>query len=305
MKQAAFILILLILIGCKIDPKYQTNSKDKLKVLATTGILYDAIINIGDTLIEPDYIMGPGVDPHLYKATQGDLKKLKEADVIIYNGHMLEGKMAEILKKLSKQKMVISAAEHIPDSLLLQLSSHAGSYDPHVWFDVSKWKIVINSINESLSTADSSNAIFYSLYTNNYLKKLDSLEKYIVKRTSEIPSDKRILITAHDAFEYFGNAYGFEVKGLQGISTVSDFGLKDITQLIDLIVEKEIKAIFIETSVSDRSIKSVVEGCKKKGHEVSIGGSLYSDALGEIGTLEGTYIGAFKKNIDTIIDSLK
>ncbi|MEP1095231.1 MAG: zinc ABC transporter substrate-binding protein [Cyclobacteriaceae bacterium] len=283
----------------------EKSESGKLNVVATTGMLYDAVLNIGGDKVEAQAIMGPGVDPHLYKATQGDLAKFNQADVIIYNGILLEGKMTEVLGKLGRQKPVFAVAESIPVGMLLPFAGYKDAFDPHVWFDVSRWKHVVQEIGNSLSNADSVNTGYYKENTQVYLKKLDSLDLFVQTRIQEIPENRRILVTAHDAFGYFGDAYGVQVEGLQGISTVADFGLKDIANIIDIIISNDINAIFVETSVSEKSINAVVTGCREKGHEVSIGGYLYSDAMGEFGTIEGTYLGMFKKNVNTIVDALK
>ncbi len=300
------IFLLLLLIGiifsCSVPEETDTG---KVKVVATTGMLYDAVINIGGDKIEAEAIMGPGVDPHLYKATQGDLSKFNKADLIIYNGILLEGKMSEVLEKLGRQKTVFAVAESIPEEMLLPSADYKDAFDPHVWFDVKRWSLIVKEIKKSLAAIDTANANYYQKNTNIYLKELDSLDSFAKSRILEIPENSRILITAHDAFSYFGDAYGIQVKGLQGISTVADFGLKDIANIIDIIISNNIKAIFVETSVSEKSINAVVTGCKEKGHEVRIGGYLYSDAMGEFGTLEGTYLGMFRKNVNTIVDALK
>ncbi len=299
-------LILSILFGlvssCS-GPEKTNNGK--VKVVATTGMLYDAVINIGGDKIEAEAIMGPGVDPHLYKATQGDLSKFNRADIIIYNGILLEGKMTEVLEKLGRQKPVFAVAESIPEEMLLPFAGYKDAFDPHVWFDVNRWSLVVNEISKSLSTVDSINAEYYEKNAQGYLGQLDSLNAFVTSRIEEIPKERRILITAHDAFGYFGEAYGIRVEGLQGISTVADFGLKDIANIIDIIISNNINAIFVETSVSEKSINAVVTGCQEKGHNVSIGGYLYSDAMGEFETVEGTYIGMFRKNVNTIVDALK
>lgn len=283
----------------------QEQKKEKPHVVTTTGMLYDAVINIAGDKVSAEAIMGPGVDPHLYKATQGDLAKFNNADMIIYNGIMLEGKMSEILKKLGRRKPTIAAAESIPKEMLKSAVGYQDAYDPHVWFDVSRWKLAVKSISNALIQLDSANQEFYETNTRNYFLSLDSLDRYVKLQINEIPESQRILITAHDAFTYFGDAYGMRVEGLQGISTVADFGLKDIAELIDLIIEYNIKAIFVETSVSEKSINAVVTGCKEKGQDVKIGGYLYSDAMGALGTEEGTYVGMFKKNVETIVNALK
>ncbi len=303
MKKLSFILIVLVaLAGCT---NKQERSNDKPHIVATTGMLFDAVVNIGGDKITAEAIMGPGVDPHLYKATQGDLAKFNQADMIIYNGILLEGKMSEILKKLGKQKPTVAAAESIPKEMLKSAIGYKDAYDPHVWFDVSRWKYAVKAISEAIISLDSTNQQFYYDNTRRYLSQLDSLDQYVKVRIKSIPENQRILITAHDAFTYFGDAYGMRVEGLQGISTVADFGLKDIAELIDLIIQNNIKAIFVETSVSEKSINAVVTGCKEKGHNVRIGGYLYSDAMGEFGTDEGTYIGMFRKNVETIVNALK
>ncbi|MEM6643675.1 MAG: zinc ABC transporter substrate-binding protein [Bacteroidota bacterium] len=288
--------------ACVSDRSEETS---KLHVVATTGMLYDALLNIGGDSLHADYIMGPGVDPHLYKATQGDLQKVKNADLVIYNGLYLEGKMTDILKKLGQQKPVKAVAEAIPPGQLMVQTGSAGTIDPHVWFDVSLWKKVVMQIAAALQEVDPGNSAFYEGNLQSYLTKLDDLDKLVRDQLSEIPTQQRVLITAHDAFGYFGNAYGIRVEAVQGMSTVADFGLKDIAELIDLIISNNVKAVFMETSVSDRSIKAVIAGCREKGHEVNMGGSLYSDAMGAPGTAEGTYIGMFQKNVETMVSALK
>ncbi len=298
-----YLLLMVVAFGC--IPKSAQERTGKLNVVATTGMLYDAVINIGQDRISAQALMGPGVDPHLYKATQGDLTKLNEADLIIYNGLALEGKMGEILEKLGKRKPVVAAAENIPKSDLLSAVGYQNAYDPHIWFDLRLWKQAVIEIEQALIRADSANASFYKTNARSYQQKLDSLHSFTLTQILEIPESKRILVTAHDAFEYFGRAYGMRVEGLLGISTVADVGLKDITRVIDLIIENDIQAIFIETSVSEKLVNAVISGCREKGHEVSIGGALYSDAMGELGTTEGTYEGMVKSNVNTIVRSLK
>ena len=300
--RATLLLLIALLTSC--GPANE-KSKGKPHIVATTGMLYDVVVNIVGNNMTTDVIMGPGVDPHLYKATPGDLDKLNQADIIIYNGILLEGKMIDILKKLGRTKSITAAAESIPDSLLQSSASYDDVYDPHVWFDVKRWRYVVKSINQTIIDNDPDNTEFYQKQTEAHLSKLDSLHDFAVSRVKEIPVGQRILITAHDAFGYFGEAYGIKVEAIQGISTVADFGLRDIVSLTDLIIEHKIKAIFIETSVSEKSINALVTGCREKGHAVEIGGYLYSDAMGEFGTEEGTFIGMFKHNINTIVESLK
>lgn len=298
------IIALAIVVSCS-PQKTEESDTGKIKVVATTGMLYDAVIQIAGDQVDASYIMGPGVDPHLYKATQGDLRKFDDADLIIYNGLTLEGKMGEILEKLSKRKSVSAAAENISKTRLLSAVGYENTYDPHIWFDVKLWKLAVAEIEIALSEADSANATLYKSNAVQFIKKLDSLNTWVSNEIKSIPLDQRILITAHDAFQYFGKAYGIRVVGLQGLSTVTEPGLRDVARTIDIIIENNIKSIFIETSVSERTINAVVQGCKEKGHEVSIGGALYSDAMGEIGTSEGTYMGMIRSNVETIVNGLK
>ncbi len=268
-------------------------------------MIADAVINIAGDTLEVEALMGPGVDPHLYKATQGDLKKLTSADLILYNGLRLEGKMGEILEKLARIRQVIAVGAAIDTSQLLSSPLFHNAYDPHIWFDVSIWKQVVKKINKSLQEFDPAHAEYYDENSEKYLQRLDSLHHQIKFQIARIPSEQRVLITAHDAFEYFGRAYNIEVRGLQGLSTLTEFGLKDVTDLVQFIIDRQIKAVFMETSISKRSIQAVVEGCRKKGHNVRIGGSLFSDAMGGKNTPEGTYIGMVNANVQMITQALK
>ncbi len=302
-----FVLVLmltgmLVFTGCKPAEKSSTT---KLKIVTTTGMIKDAVENITGNHAEVIALMGPGVDPHLYKATQGDLNKLTEADIIFYNGLHLEGKLGEVLDKLSRTKPVVALASFLPDSLFRKVEGFQGTYDPHIWFDVSLWKQAVEGIGIYMQNYDSLNASDYTRSTHLYAEKLDSLHNAVKIKIQEIPNEQRVLITAHDAFGYFGDAYGIEVRGLQGISTVSEFGLRDVTNLVDFIISRKIKAIFVETSVSEKSIQAVIEGCRQKNSEVKIGGSLYSDAMGTEGTPEGTYIGMVNANVRKITEALK
>jgi len=278
---------------------------EKLRIVTTTSMIKDAVVNIAGDKAEVIALMGPGVDPHLYKATQGDLQKLTDADIVFYNGLHLEGKMGEVLEKLGKQKPVVAVAQNIPDSLLREVPGFAGTHDPHIWFDVQLWKEAVKGISNFLIETDTTNKAFYEQRSLSYLTKLDSLHTAIQIKLKEIPEQQRILITAHDAFGYFGDAYGIKVRGLQGISTMSEFGLRDVTELVDFIISNKINAIFIESSVSPKSIEAIQEGCEKKGWNVKIGGSLYSDAMGTDGTPEGTYLGMVNANVNTIVSGLK
>ncbi|MFM9076548.1 MAG: metal ABC transporter solute-binding protein, Zn/Mn family [Bacteroidota bacterium] len=298
-----FGLVLILLAGCTTKPAPET--EQQIAIVTTTGMIADAARNVAGELASVTELIGPGVDPHLYKASQGDLEKLTGADVVFYNGLHLEGKMGEVLEKLGKRKPVVAVAANIPDSLLRTAPGFAGAHDPHIWFDVILWKHAVQAVGDFLSKQYPAQDSTFQSNTTRYLSRLDSLDAAIRARVHEIPAQQRVLITAHDAFGYFGQAYGMEVRGLQGISTLSEFGLRDVTAMVQFIIERKIKAIFVESSVSPRSIQAVVEGCKKKGWEVRIAASLYSDAMGAAGTPEGTYTGMVMANVNNITEALK
>lgn len=297
------VIIAILLISCKqTDRKHSTNKT--LSIITTTGMLADAIKNITKDKAIVTPLMGPGVDPHLYKAAHGDLELLSNADIIIYNGLHLEGKMTEILKKLDKTKTVISAGASLPPDQL-RFPDNLETPDPHIWFNVKLWSKAIENISEELCKSSPINASYFRENTTQYLSDLNELHTFTSTKISTIPKEQRLLITAHDAFGYFGDEYNIEVKGLQGISTVSQAGLKDVEALVSLIIKRKIKAVFIESSISKKQIEIVLESCKKQGHDLKIGGVLYSDAMGDPSTPEGTYIGMVKHNVNNIVTALK
>lgn len=297
-------LMTLFLAACS-GNKDQPGEKGKLKIVTTTGMIKDAVDHIVGDKAEVIALMGPGVDPHLYKATQGDLEKLTSADIVFYNGLHLEGKMGEVFEKLGRLKPVVALAANIPESRLRTIPGFENTHDPHIWFDVKLWEEAVKAAAAFMIDYDSASKPFYQSNSDRYLKQLDSLHAAVQQRLQQIPEQQRVLITAHDAFGYFGDAYGIEVRGLQGISTVSEFGLKDVTDLVNFIITRKIKAIFVETSVSQKSINAVVEGCNQKGWQVKVGGSLFSDAMGAAGTPEGNYIGMVSANVNTIVTALQ
>ena len=308
MRRDAGIKVLLFLLvavySCQQRPRDQRAAGERIKIVATTGMIADAVQNIAGDHADVIALMGPGVDPHLYKATQGDLQLLTDAHVIFYNGLHLEGKMGEVFGKLGRMKPVIAVGEEIPKDRLRKVAGFQGTYDPHIWFDVNLWKEAVKAISRFLQDYDTAHREDYETRSRKYLQQLDSLDSAVRESIVEIPVTQRVLITAHDAFGYFGDAYEIEVRGLQGISTLSEFGLRDVTDLVDYILERKVKAIFVETSVSGKSIEAVVEGCRQKGWDVKIGGKLFSDAMGAAGTPEGTYIGMVHANVKTIAESL-
>jgi manganese/zinc/iron transport system substrate-binding protein len=296
-------LLFAALAGCGSDDGPRADGR--LRVVATTGMIGDAVKNIAGDLVDVQTLMGPGVDPHLYKATQGDLTALSGADVVLYNGLHLEGKMVDALEKLAERKTVVAVGDGVDQSRLRRPAEFKGNYDPHIWFDVKLWTGAVRRAAETLEKADPKHAAQYRANAERYLARLDSLDGWVRGQIATIPKDRRVLVTAHDAFGYFGRAYDIEVKGLQGISTVSEYGLADLTRLIDIIVERKVKAVFVESSVPKRSIEAVVEGVKGRGHDVVIGGQLFSDAMGAAGTSEGTYIGMVSANVNKIVKALR
>ncbi len=295
--------LLAIFSACKSPDKSQQS--DKLQIVCTTGMIGDAVQNIVDTLADVKTLMGPGVDPHLYKATLGDIDLLSRADVILYNGLHLEGKMGEVFEQLSRQKTVIPVSDALDKVSLLHPEGYDNAFDPHIWFDVSMWSQVIMFISKKLGDKHPEYKDLYFNNAKNYVRELKKLHIWAREEVQRIPEEQRVLITAHDAFEYFGRAYKIEVRGLQGISTLSEFGIKDIQNLTAFIAERKINAVFVESSVSPKALEAVVEGCKAKGHDVRIGGTLFSDAMGEKGTPEGTYIGMVRHNVEKIVLGLK
>jgi manganese/zinc/iron transport system substrate-binding protein len=299
-------LFSLVLFGaCETKQTKAKSQDDKIQVVTTTGMIKDAVEHVAGARADVIALMGAGVDPHLYKATQGDLQKLTDADVIFYNGLHLEGKMGEVFEKLGKIKSVIAVTATIDEKELRAVPGFQGTHDPHIWFDVKLWENAVVAVSDYLKQHDPANSSLYENNAKKYIEQLDSLHQAVKVSIQRIPEAQRVLITAHDAFGYFGDAYEIEVRGLQGISTVSEFGLKDVTELVNFIIARKIKAIFVESSVSQRSIEAVREGCQQKGWDVKIGGSLYSDAMGAAGTKDGTYIGMVDANVRTIVEALK
>ncbi|TAF65975.1 MAG: manganese transporter [Cytophagales bacterium] len=296
-------LVPFLLTQCR--PTEDEKKKEKHYIVATTGMIGDVVKNIVQDRAEVVFLMGPGVDPHLYKATKSDLDKVRRADIVFFNGLHLEAKMADVLTKLAEKKPVYAIEASIAKDKLRMMDNDANSIDPHVWLDVEIWIGATQYIGEKLAQQDSTNADFYRKNTKIYIEKLQQLHQKIKTEISTIPKERRILITAHDALGYFGKAYDIEVKGLQGISTATEFGLKDITELVDFIVKKKIKAVFVETFISQKSLEAVVNGCKEKGHTVVIGGTLFTDALGSKGTPQDSYIGMLESNLKIITSALK
>lgn len=302
-KKLMLLLLVFTFFSCKKEVK---DKNQKLQVVTTTSMITDMVKNIGRDLIEVEGLMGSGVDPHLYKASEGDVSKLVNADVIFYNGLHLEGKLVEVFEKMKHQHInTIAVGESLDKNTLIGSDYFASNYDPHIWFSVKNWKIITTFVTHKLAEIDPKNAEAFKANGKTYLTKLDELENKLKNTIASLPKEKRILVTAHDAFSYFGKAYDFDVVGLQGLSTATEAGVQDVQKLANFIIEKKVKAIFVESSVPKRTIEALQAAVKSKNHEVAIGGTLFSDALGNTGTKEGSYIGMFTYNVNTIINALK
>lgn len=281
-----------------------TNSDGLLTVVTTTGMIADAAQRIAGEHAEVTALMGPGIDPHLYKASEGDVRRLANADLILYHGLLLEGAMAEILEKLSRTRTSIAVAEGIDESVLLDFAIAGKAYDPHVWFDVQLWQEVLVPIVEALASKRPELRDEFEANAAAFRQQLTELDTWVVEQLEAVPEHLRILVTAHDAFGYFGRRYGFEVVGIQGISTASEAGLQDVERVVNLVVSRKVPAIFVETSVSQRSISAIRAAAEDKGWPVEIGGQLYSDAMGAADTPAGNYLGMVRANVETIAKAL-
>ncbi|MEM9350115.1 MAG: zinc ABC transporter substrate-binding protein [Pseudomonadota bacterium] len=280
------------------------SAEERLDVVATTGMIADVAENVGVDLVEVQSLMGAGVDPHAYRQTRTDIVALANADLVLWNGLYLEAQMEEFLLDLGEDAAVIPVAEAVPENLLLGSEDYEGRFDPHLWMNPNLWARVVVNIRDAMIDVYPEGEETFSANADAYLDQLNGLARYTNEVLSTVPVESRVVLSAHDAFNYFGNAYGFEVVGIQGISTESEAGLQRIGELVDMLVSRDIGAVFVETSVSDRNVQALIEGAAAEGHEVIIGGELFSDAMGEPGTYEGTYIGMIDHNATTIATAL-
>ena len=274
----------------------------RLDVVATTNIVADLVREIGGEYVNAEALMGPGVDPHLYKASEGDVARLTEADAIFYNGLDLEGKMADVLERLGDRAVAVT--DGLDRGVLLAPPEYEGNHDPHVWMSVGLWAEVAGYVGERLAELDPEHAAAYRQRAEAVVAELEALDAEVRGEIERVPGSQRVLVTAHDAFNYFGRAYDFEVRGLQGISTATEAGTADVQDLAAFVAEREIPALFVESSVSPRSIEAVREAVRARGFEVEIGGNLYSDALGGPESGADTYAGMIRHNVSTIVDAL-
>jgi manganese/zinc/iron transport system substrate-binding protein len=275
-----------------------------IKVVATTGMIADAARQVGGDLVEVRALMGPGVDPHAYRQTRTDIVAMTQADLVLWHGLYLEAQMEGFMHDLAKKRKVVAVAEVLPKNMLLAHDDYADKVDPHVWMNPNLWSRVVVGVRDALISVRPEAKATFEANAAAHLKDLAELAEYTTKALSSVPAESRVLLTAHDAFNYFGAAYGFEVLGIQGISTESEAGLNRVAELVDMLVSRKISAVFVESSVSDRNIRALIEGAAAKGHRVTIGGELFSDAMGEQGTYEGTYLGMIDHNATTITRAL-
>lgn len=301
----AALSILLLLAACSSgdgDGNQGAGADGKLSVVTTIAQIAEPIARIGGDRVHVSSLMGPGVDPHLYNASQGDIIKLENADVVFYSGLHLEGNMGEVFIQVGKTKPVVAIAEAIAEEQLLH--DETGQVDPHVWFDIDLWKQALAAAVQTLQEQAPADAEFFEANKQQYFAELDALKQEAREKLLQIPEQKRVLVTAHDAFGYFGRMQQIRVVGLQGLSTEDEIGLSDINAIIKILTEFQVPAVFVESSINPDHIKSVIDGAKSSGLDVKLGGELYSDAMGAAGTDEGTYIGMYRHNVNTIYAAL-
>ncbi len=297
-------LALVSAVGCAGGEAPSTDD-GRLRVVATTTIVGDLVRSVAGGAVDLEILMGPGIDPHLYKASAGDVRRMSGADVIVYNGLHLEGKMAEMLAEVGRRGVTtIAVAECTDRDDLLAHQGYAGLYDPHVWFDVDLWSQTVRCLVDGLSTADPSGAAEFKERGGTFVGELEALDAWVRQRVDELPRDRRVLVTAHDAFSYFARAYDFEVRGLLGISTTAEAGAADVQEVADFIVARGVPAVFVETSVSPRFVEALQEAVAARGVDVAIGGTLFSDSLGDADAAAGTYVGTVRANVETIVNAL-
>ncbi len=312
------LVLLATLFGCRpVGVRRDVVLRYPLRVACTTGHVADMLANIGGEHVQVESLMGPGVDPHLYKITPAATRKLRDADVVFYSGLHLEGRLGGLLEKLGQRKHVFAVsggllpehghdtASHDPESPLLRAGGSTEAYDPHIWFDVALWGRCVDHAAKQLAAVDPDHAADYRRNAAAFRVRLDVLHRECREELASIPKTRRVLVTAHDAFGYFGEAYDIEVRGLQGISTSDEADLGSVNELVDMLAERQVKAVFVESSVPAKNIRALVEGCAARGHTVVIGGELYSDALGPPGSEEETYEGTVRYNLRTIVEALR
>ena len=300
-----FLLLSLLLAACGRGVAANQPEDGRLSVVTTIGQIADAAAIVGGEHVRVQSLMGPGTDPHLYTASARDVDKLRDADIVFFNGLFLEAQMEDVLEQMAERQTVVAVSSGIDTATLLPSANYADEFDPHIWFDVTLWMQTVAQIRETYVAIDPPHAAAYEANAAAYLAELEQLHAYVLAQAATVPAEQRVLVTAHDAFNYFGRAYDFEVLGLQGISTASEAGTADVQNLAAYIAERRIPAIFVESSVPVRNIEAVQAAVRNRGFDVQIGGRLFSDAMGDVGMPEGTYVGMVRHNIDTIVSALR
>lgn len=306
MKQFAYLSVLvgaLLLSACAPTTSASTGP-GTLQAVATTGMVADVVQAVGGARVTVRTLMGPGVDPHLFKASAGDMRALESADIIFYNGLRLEAGLGQVLERMAANRPVVAITADLDPAQLLASEDYADAYDPHVWFDVALWANTADTVRAALTDLDPANAELYRANASAYQAELLALHAELQTRAATLPADQRVLVTAHDAFRYFGRAYGFEVHGLQGISTQSEASTADVQALAAFVVQKRVPAVFIESSVPQRTVQALQAAAQAQGWPVTLGGELYSDAMGNPATPAGTYTGMVRHNLNTILTAL-
>ena len=314
---AGLLLVAMALAACGTESASETVPADRapapvtredgrpLRVVATIGQIADAVRHVGGDRVETHGLMGPGVDPHLYRASESDITRLESADAVFWNGLHLEAGMSGVLERMGDLGVhSIRVTDAIDRNRLLSPPEFEGAYDPHVWFDLDLWTTVVKTIRDALTVMDPDGADVYRANAAAYIDQIKELDAYVRSRALEVEERVRVLVTAHDAFNYFASRYAMQVRGLQGISTESEASTADVQELARFISERGIPAVFIESSVPDQGVQAVIEAAGARGHTVAIGGEIFSDAMGQEGTEEGTYLGMIRHNIDTIVEAL-
>ncbi len=298
------LLLMVCALGCRKAAEHTGAAQGQYHAVATVGMVRDLVENIAGEKAFVQSLMGAGVDPHLYKPTRDDVARLIRAKIVFYNGLYLEGKMIDVLEKIGAKKPVHAVAANLQEQYLLYPDGMSAHPDPHVWMDVSAWIKAAREVEQALIAFDPTNAQLYRTNAAAYIGQLEQLDSYGKRVMATIPEESRILISSHDAFNYFGRAYNIEVMGVQGLSTESEAGLRRINELVRMIVERKVKAVFVESSVPRKSIEALIAGVRARGGELEIGGELFTDAMGEEGTYEGTYIGMMDHNLTTVARAL-
>lgn len=307
LNQRGMVLVAMFVLSlaCGGASKDSQQSEGRLRVVATTSIVGDLVRSIAGNAVQLETLMGAGVDPHLYKPSAGDVRKMAAAQLIVYNGLHLEGKMTDVLAEIGTRGVdTLPVAECIPADRLLPVEGFETMHDPHVWFDVMLWREAAICLREALVRIDPANAEDYGMRGRALADDLERLDGWVREKVATLPEDRRVLVTAHDAFSYFGRAYGVEVRGLLGVSTAAEAGTADVQRLAGFIADKKLPAVFVESSVPPRFIEALTEAVAARGGAVTIGGSLYSDALGNPGSPAGTYFGTVEANVETIVGAL-